>query len=211
MSDAALLRLTQWLSPAFPVGGFAFSQGCETAIQAGEIRSGPTLAGWLGDVLEHGSGRADAILLALALREAEPLDHLTDLARAMAPSRERLEETETQGAAFAATVSALGVAVPPLPFPLAVGVAARGLGLAPERVAALWLQAYAGNLVQVAVRLVPLGQVEGQAVLAGLQPLILRIAAEAATARPRDIGSAAFRADLAAMRHETLEVRLCRT
>lgn len=227
--DAALLRLAQWLSPAFPVGGYAYSQGLDWAIATGRLHSAESLAAWLGDVLAHGSGRSDAILLCLALRGEGPVEELADLARALAPGRERLVETEAQGAAFAAAVAAVtgGEARPdgtgpdavedamaggrPLPYPLAVGVAARGLGLAPARVAALWLQAAACNLVQVAVRLVPLGQAEGQRVLAGLQPLILRLAAEAAAAGPEDIGSGSFGADLAGMLHETQEVRLCRT
>jgi urease accessory protein len=210
-TDAALLSLAQWLSPAFPVGGYTFSQGLEWAIATGEVTSAADLGRWLGDTLEHGAGRCDAILLGLALRDAAPLQDLADLAAALAPARERRMETEAQGTAFAAAMAALGRAVPAVAYPLAVGVAARGLGLPAGQVAALWLQAWAGNLVQIAVRLVPLGQGEGQAVLAGLQPPILRIAAEAATAGPEALGSAAFMADLAAMHHETMEVRLCRT
>jgi urease accessory protein len=203
--------LAQWLSPAFPVGGYTFSQGLEWAIAQGTVNSADSLRAWLADLLEHGSGRSDAILLALALRDEMSPEELADLAAALAPGRERRMETEAQGAAFAAAQSALGADVPPLAYPLAVGVAARRLGLPAAQVAALWLQAYAGNLVQIAVRLVPLGQGEGQAVLAALHPLILRIAAEAAGAGPEALGSGAFLADLAAMHHETQEVRLCRT
>lgn len=208
---AALLTLAQWLSPAFPVGGYAWSQGLEHAIATGAVADPASLSAWLTDLLAHGAARGDAILLCLALRDTAPLDDLADLARALAPSRQRLEETEAQGAAFAVTVSALGPAVPSLPFPLAVGVAARDLKLPPAQVAALWLQAWAGTLVQVAVRFVPLGATDGQRVLAGLQPVILRIAAEAAMAGPDALGTAAFGADLAGMHHETMDVRLCRS
>ena len=209
----ARLVLAQWLSPAFPVGGFAFSQGLEWAIAGGEVATAGALRGWLEGCLAHGAGRSDAILLCLALRgEDSGLDSgLDDLARALAPARERLEETEAQGAAFAAAVGALGVDVAPSPLPLVVGRAARGLGLEPAEVAALWLQAQACNLIQIAVRLVPLGQGDGQRMLLELQPLILRLAEEAAGAGPEDLGAAAFRADLASLRHETMEVRLCRT
>ena len=209
--SAALLTLAQWLSPAFPVGGFAFSQGLEHAFATGVVRDAGSLRHWLSDVLEHGSGWSDAVLLCLALRQALPDAELAELARALAPGRERLEETEVQGSAFADAVAALGLTVPAVPYPLAVGIAARGLGLPPAQVAGLWLQAMLGNLVQVAVRLVPLGQSDGQRVLAALQPAILHTARRAATATPDDIGSAAFMADLAALAHETMEVRLCRT
>ncbi len=209
MSAAGRLTLAQWLSPAFPVGGFAFSQGLEWAIARGEVGTAEALRGWLEGCLAQGAGRSDAILLCLALRGED--SGLDDLARALAPSRERLEETEAQGAAFAAAVGALGMQVAAAPYPLAVGRAARGLGLEATEVAALWLQAQATNLVQIAVRLVPLGQGDGQRVLGAVQPLILALAEEAAVAGPEALGSATFRADLASMQHETMEVRLCRT
>ena len=209
----ARLVLAQWLSPAFPVGGFAYSQGLEWAIAAGEVGTAEALRGWLEGCLAQGAGRSDAILLCLALRgpDSGPESGLDDLARALAPARERLEETEAQGAAFAAAVGALGMQVAAAPYPLAVGRAARGLGLEATEVAALWLQAQATNLVQIAVRLVPLGQGDGQRVLGAVQPLILALAEEAAQAGPEEFGSATFRADLASMQHETMEVRLCRT
>jgi urease accessory protein len=65
--------------------------------------------------------------------------------------------------------------------------------------------------VQAAVRFVPLGQTEGQAVLAALHPMILQVAAGAVQAGIDQIGSGAFRSDLAAMRHETMDVRIFRT
>lgn len=212
MTDAALLTLTQWLSPAFPVGGYAYAHGLEWAISAGDVRSAETLAAWLGDVVAHGAGRADAILLCVALSPKADLAALSDLGRALAPARERLEETLAQGRAFLAATNALtGAALPDMPYPVAVGAAARGLGLAPERVAGLYLHAFASNLVQAAVRFVPLGQTEGQQVLAGLHPVILRVAAQAAQAGLDDIGGTALRADMAAMRHETMDVRIFRT
>jgi urease accessory protein len=75
----------------------------------------------------------------------------------------------------------------------------------------VYLHGFAGNLVAVATRFVPLGQTEGQAVLAGVHPVIGEIAGWAATAGLDEIGTAAFGADLAAMRHEDMDVRIFRT
>jgi len=212
MSDSALLTLTQWLSPGFPVGGFAYSHGLEWAISAGEIGCADTLHRWLADVLAHGAGRTDGICLCLALRTGTDLAALAAIAGALAPTRERLEESCAQGSAFLATTNALtGDSLPDMPYPVAVGAAARGLGLAPERVAALYLHAFAANLVQAAVRFVPLGQTAGQQVLARLHPLILTLAADAAQAGIVVLGGTALRSDLAAMRHETMDVRIFRT
>jgi urease accessory protein len=207
-----LLKLVQWLSPAFPVGGYAYSHGLETAIAGGRVRDAGTLRAWLGTVLCNGSGRADAVLLCAAM--APDADHaeLRDLAASLAASSERWTETMDQGRAFTETHNALtGNVFPAAPLPVAVGRAAAQLPVPPARVAALYLHAFASNLVSGAVRFVPLGQTEGQAVLAGLHPDIEEVAAEAARTRPDDIATSAFGADLAAMAHETLDVRIFRT
>ena len=207
-----LLALTQWLSPAFPVGAFAWSHGLEAAIASGQVRDAAALGDWLADILRFGAGPVDAALLVLAMTGAAPLPELALLAEALAPARERRDETLAQGAAFVRTVNAVtGRDLPAMALPVAVGAAAAGLSLAPETVAALYLQGFASNLVTVAVRFVPLGQTEGQAVLARLQPVIAAVAARAVAEGAHAIGSAAFGADLAAMTHEEMEVRLFRS
>ncbi len=212
MSDAGLLTLVQWLSPAFPVGSYAYSHGLEWAISAGEVTSAATLQAWIGVILTEGAGRTDAILLAHALRGEGSLSDLAALAEALPASRERWVETMEQGRALSATVNALtGQDHPAMAYPVALGVAARGLGLEVERVVGLYLAAFASNLALVGVRFVPLGQTNGQRVLASLHPLIGRVAAEAALAGLDDLGSGAFRGDLAAMRHEDMDVRIFRT
>ncbi|GHE02587.1 urease accessory protein UreF [Defluviimonas sp. 20V17] len=210
-ADAGLLRLTQWLSPAFPLGGFAYSHGLEAAVTAGQVRGAGDLRQWVADVLREGAGRADAILLAQALAGADP-GPLDDLARALASSRERLAETVEQGSALIRTINALtGAAHPPMALPVALGVVARGLDLPPAQVIALYLQAFAGNIVMAGVRFIPLGQTEGQAALAALHPVILAVAEEAAAAPLEALGGAAIGSDIAAMAHETLETRIFRT
>lgn len=211
-TDYALLSLVQWLSPAFPTGAFACSHGLEQVITDGHVHDSGTLTNWLTDILSLGTGQQDAILLSHALDPDADHDALSDLARALASSRERLTETLDQGAAFARTVAALtGHEMPPRPLPIAVGAASQSLKLPKTQIIALYLHAFASNLVSVAVRFVPLGQTEGQLVLAALHPLIGQIANDAARASLDDIGTAAFAADIAAMRHETLPVRIFRT
>ena len=74
MTDAGLLTLAQWLSPAFPLGSFAYSQGLETAMVEGHVRDAETLRIWLDDILTHGAGQTDAILLTQARQAEEGLD-----------------------------------------------------------------------------------------------------------------------------------------
>lgn len=215
MTDpAALLTLTQWLSPAFPTGAFAYSHGLERVVAEGKVTDAATLQAWLEGILRHGAGWQDAVLLAVGLRDGADLDALDALARALAPSAERLRETLDQGQAFARTVSALtGQTLPPRPLPVALAdaVGRAALALPPALVIALYLQAFTGNLTTIAVRHVPLGQTEGQSVLARLAPLLTALAARAASATLDDLGGAALAAELAAFEHETQDIRIFRT
>ncbi|MCA0922103.1 urease accessory protein UreF [Pseudooceanicola nanhaiensis] len=211
-TDAAML-LHQWLSPAFPVGAFAYSHGLEYAVHAGEVSDRATLEGWLETALRLGAGRSDAILLAHGYR-ADPaeLAEIAELAAALAPSAERLLETEQQGRAFAETVNALyGYDLPPMPYPVALGAAAARQGLPLADTLRLYLQAFAANLASAAVRLVPLGQTDGQRAVMALLPTCAALAAEAETAPLDEIGSCALSIDIAAMRHETQATRLFRS
>jgi urease accessory protein len=207
----AMQVLAAWFSPAYPVGAYSYSHGLEWAVEAGEVADGAGLAAWTADLVEFGAGRSDAILLARAM-EAEDPAPLAELAEALAPSSERQLETMAQGAAFARTTTAAwGVAVPPMPYPVAVGHAARRLGLPPGPTVTLYLQAFAANLVSAGVRLVPLGQTDGQRITAALLPLVARVAEAALTAPLDAVGGTAVRADLAAMLHETQYTRLYRS
>ena len=200
-----LLTLVQWLSPAFPTGAFACSHGMETAIADGRLTTPSQVQGWLETLIAQGSGWQDAVLLAQGLNPDADLDALTDTARALAASAERWIETRDQGAAFAATVAPVtGTPQPPRPLPLAVAQAARGLDVPAAEALTLFLHAFATNLVTIAVRAVPLGQSQGQAILAALATVIRATATRAATAGLDDLATSAFASDLAAMAHETL-------
>lgn len=207
-TDTRLVTLAQWLSPSFPIGAFAYSHGLEWAVQAGLVRDADDLQGWLTDLLTCGSGRTDAIWVWQAMAGGD-LVALDAQARAFAASAERLREASRQGAAFAATVNAVwGLRVPPVVLPLAVGAAARQMGFAGGDVVALHAHAFASNLTAAAIRLVPLGQTEGQRVLAALTPICAQLADDTRGAGPDDIYSNCFLSDIAAMRHETQTTRL---
>lgn len=209
MTLAARLTLARWLSPAFPLGSFAYSHGLEAAMAEGRVATAAQVGDWVSDVLRFGSGWVDAVFLAQALRPGADHDALGEMARAMAASRERWQETSDQGAAFVRTVNAVtGQSLASAPLPVAVGRAARELGLPSDEVVALYLNAFATALVQAAVRFIPLGQTGGQAVLARLAPEIVGIAGRAVAADIEDVLSASFGADLSAMEHETLQPRI---
>jgi urease accessory protein len=213
----ARYRLMTWLSPAYPVGAFSYSHGIEHAVEAGLVTDRFSLSRWIEDCLRHGSGRSDGILAAHAWRaeDAATRAGLAELAVALQPARERLLETEAQGAAFqlvtAAVWPAEAIDAGPLPYPVAVGVAARAHAIPLEEMLEAYLWAFAANLVSAGVRLVPLGQTDGQRVQADLMPVILEVARNVEASGLDDIGGCAFRAEIAAMRHETQHVRLFRS
>jgi len=215
-----------WLSPAYPVGAFSYSSGIEWAVEAGDVHDADTLKRWLAVMLAEGGGFCDAVQFAHAHHAAAGEDDkvlraVAELASAFAPSKERHLETTAQGAAF---VEATRAAWPcaaldrlkaawdgALAYPVAVAVAAAGHGIALEPALAAYLQAVAANWVSAGVRLVPLGQTDGQRVLAALEPVIAVTAARALATSLDDLGSATFRADLAGSRHETQYTRLFRS
>ncbi len=214
-----VLRLLAWLSPAFPTGAFAYSHGLEWAIESGDISDETTLRDWLADILTHGAGRSDAILLRHAKRAADvaALAELSELASALAPSRERRIETLAQGGAFARAALAwrserlAALAGNDLPYPVAVGALAADHGIDEDATVAAYLQAITTNLISAVVRLVPLGQTAGLRVLVALEPTVAAVATETRTATLDDLGGACFRSEIAAMRHETQHTRLFRT
>ena len=220
MRDTApLQRLLTWLSPAFPVGSFAWSQGLETVIVDGRVRTGAELKDWIGGTLAHGGLRTDSIILAHAHRgvaDAAVLQDLADLALALTAPGERELETTLTGDAFGIAARAWPSDVytrlpQPCPYPVAVGAiaAAHGVGLGETLIGYLTASVHAQ--VSVAVRLVPLGQTAGLQVMAALESTIAGLADTAALASLDDIGGIAYAADIAQMRHETIGTRVFRS
>jgi urease accessory protein len=223
---AALYRLMTFLSPAFPVGAFAYSSGIEWAVEAGDITDAASLRDWLAAMLADGSGFCDGVFLAQAHRAASARDEaglreIAELAAAFVPSRERQLETTTQGRAFIEIARAawtcdgldelIAVCSGAIVYPIAVGVvsAAHAIPLAPAMHA--FLHALVSNWISAGSRLVPLGQTDSQRVLASLEPVVVATANRALQASLDDLGSATFRADLASLRHETQYTRLFRS
>ncbi|MGN6572176.1 MAG: urease accessory protein UreF [Pseudolabrys sp.] len=220
----SLYRLMAWLSPAYPVGAFSYSSGIEWAVESGDITNAETLKDWLATMLADGGGFCDAVLFVHAYRatdDAAALRNVAELAAALAPSKERHLETTAQGNAF---VDATRAAWPcdaldrlksawdgPVAYPVAVAVAAAGHRIPLAPALAAFLQALVANWVSAGVRLVPLGQTDGQRVVAALEPVVTETAQRALGTPLEDMGASAVRADLASLRHETQYTRLFRS
>jgi urease accessory protein len=226
VDGGSLLPLFIWLSPGFPVGAFAYSHGLEWAVEAGDVVDAGSLQSWLADLMEFGAPRSDAFLFSAGFRFAAAADwpaliETNALAVALTASAERRLETTAQGAAFIAAARAAWDCEPlrrldealgqRVAYPIAVAAAAGGHCAPLEASVQAFALAQAANLISAALRLSAIGQTEGQKVLAALLPRIKALAREAVCANLADLGGAAFRSDIAAMRHETQYSRLFRS
>ena len=229
VSQVALLRLQSWLSPAFPTGSYSYSHGIEWAVEAGHVHDRKSLVDWLEADLCYGSGRNEAIFFIEAWRSAadddcEKLFEIAELAAAFRSTSEFALEASQQATASLATlrrvwpdpfIKSLSELLSELRVSPVLSVVL-GVRTATQRIPATlalpaFLQSYLANLVTAGVRLVPLGQTDGQLAIAELEPAVLAVAAQAEEATIQDLGSAAFMVDLASSSHETQYTRLFRS
>jgi urease accessory protein len=225
----ALLKLQSWLSPAFPTGSYSYSHGLEWAVEAGYINDRESLIDWLEVDLCHGSGRNEAIFFSEAWRFAiddarAKLIEIAELAAAFRATSEFALESSQQAAACLATLrrvwpdrvldwlseSLSERHVQPV-LAVVLGIRVARLGIPVGLALPAFLQSCIANLVIAGVRLIPLGQTDGQLALAELEQAVLAASVEAENATIDDLGSAAFMVDLASMAHETQYTRLFRS
>ena len=222
--------LTAMFSPAFPIGSFTYSHGMEAAINTGDIHDFESSRDWIETCLVGGSGRNDSILMANS-HKALPTDFknvelekvetntkvkkINELAFALSAGAERAQESRELGANFTRIIKEVyNVDMElflPVTYPVSLGIATQRLGCELSLSLTFFLQSFVTNLISVAVRTVPLGQSDGQIMLAQLMPAITAVAQDATTAPLDEIGGYALLADHAAILHETLEPRIYRT
>jgi urease accessory protein len=228
-ADPALLTLLQFSDGLFPAGGFAHSFGLETYVQDGRVRDRHDLEMFVAAHLDGSAGPADAAAAAIAVgvaRRDEPhewlaLDARLDAMKTVPEFRAASRQMGRQALRVAA-----GLGDDPFLGRLARAVdddraaahhatvfgAAVGLGGAePERAAAAYLYSTAALLVGAGLRLIALGQLDGQRVLAAMRGRIERLAAAAAMATVDDLWSFNPALELAGIRHAALDMRLFRS
>ena len=226
-TEASLYRLLAWLSPGFPIGAFSYSHGLEAAVESGQVADRRSLETWVVAIVTQGGGRVDADIL----REAHRAAAAGDVAALVAVNRHGLAfrgaaelalEASSQGDAFLAACR-LAWSVPlldcwaaaldgePASHAAAFGAAAGATGIPLPAALAGYLQAMAANLISAGLRLGVIGQTDGQRILAALEPMVVRAAAEALDRSESEFGSASVLADLAAIAHETQRTRLFRS
>ena len=226
MADA-LYRLLAWLSPAYPIGGFSYSHGIETAVEEGLVINRPSLVAWLQTVLGAGTGRVDGVLFAAAWRAAEAkdwpaFDAVAERAAAWRGTSEMALESRQQGGSFLSITRTAWLHADldaaherlngEIALPVAVALAAAAHGIALEAALEGYLHAFTANLISAAVRVVPLGQTDGQIALASLEGAVHKaVAAALVVTDLGEVGTATPLLDWCSMRHETQYTRLFRS
>lgn len=226
-----LLRLQAWLSPSFPIGGFSYSHGLEEVVATGHVNDADSLFFWIEAAVKHGTGRVDGMLLVAAWRAVDAGDHerligVAEIGAAMRGTAELALESNAQGEAFLETAraawpnEAMNAAItamkqskisPASPVPVVVGLVSACHRIPVESALPMYIQSFASGIVSAGVRLIPLGQTDGQRVIARLQPIVEHASAAAIVARFEDIGGATPVIDLASMAHEMRDGRLFRS
>ena len=218
----AAYRLLSWLSPNFPVGAFSYSHGLEQAVEVGRVATPTALVEWIETVLLLGMGRTDGLFFREAYRaanedDAERLAEIAILAAAFQPTAEFALESHAQGAAFLRAVTSawpagnLPALTPPVAYPVAVAVACSAHGITLTEGLHAYFHALAANLISAGLRLIPLGQTDGQLTLARLEASVAATTDQALAIPFDDLGSAAPVIEFASMSHETQYTRLFRS
>lgn len=229
MTDPRLLSLLHFADSAFPTGGYAHSFGLETYCQAGLVRGSENLERYLVAQIEGSAGPCDATAAVGALRAAaredlqtcreidatleamKPVKEFRDGSRQMGRQTLRVAAALTGEARLVCYAADVENGLAPGHHAVAYGLAAAALGWEPEAAATAYLYSTAALLVGAALRLLSMGQMEGQRVLWSLHPVIERVAREAATRDAADLWSFAPGIEIAGIRHATLEMRLFRS
>lgn len=225
-SNQALYLLQTWFSPSFPIGAYTYSHGLENAFETGLVTNLDQAVEWVSNIVRLGSGFADAIFVkeayqAVAADDYDALSRQCEFAAAFAGTKELRLESEAQGAAFIEIIQktepseALEKLIAhnggPYPYAIIAGALAGEKRVEQSAIMTAYLHGFVSNLSSALVRIIPLGQTEGQIIIARLSPVIEETVSAAMETPLNEISSSALMVDLTSMQHETQYTRLFRS
>lgn len=221
-NDLALLGLLQLVSPALPIGAFAFSQGLESAFELGWVTDEATLGNWLEGVLEDGLTRCELPALARlhAAWATDDSEALAEWDAWLAANRETAElaaEDNRLGASLTRLLESLGLLPESPPLPAGAGYVtvfawtahARGVAKRQALLGLAW--AWLENQLAVACKALPLGHTAAQRLVEWLRPALVAAVDEALMLEDDALGPALPGLALASALHETQYSRLFRS
>ena len=214
-----ILKLLTWNNQAFPIGSYSFSSGLEYAVESNLITTGDELQSWLKNLLNFGSIQTDAILLVEAwklMREKKyrNLIELNNFAISLNQSYEKYIENYEQGKSFIKITSDAWnhkFQSKNLTFPLAYASSAYQENIKLEDTLISYLHANLCNLLSAGIKLIPLGQTEGQRIQIKLNLYIEEEYKIILKKDMNDIGNCGWVNDIVSMQHENQFTRIFRT
>jgi urease accessory protein len=222
----SLVRLLQLASPALPIGAYSYSQGLEWAVESGAVHDAASARRWIGDLLELVVARGEAAVawrLVIAAQHGDwpAFVRWNGWFRASRETAELRAETAQMGGSLVRLALELEILdalacdvlphLDPVALPAAFALAARGFGVPGDCALTAYVWSWLENQVLAAVKLVPLGQVAGQRLLASLGASIPAVVATAMAIDDEGISTFAPGFAIASIRHETQYTRLFRS
>jgi urease accessory protein len=225
-SQQSLYKLQTWFSPSFPVGAYTYSHGLEYAFETGLVTNVDQAVDWIGEIISSGNGYSDVVFALLAHEAITNNDHeqlykTAEFAAAFSGTKELRLESEAQGAAFIEIIQKVepnsGIDLltdiwpGPYVYPIAIGVAAGAIGIDRHAMATAILHGFVSNLASALVRIVPLGQTDGQRIIAQLSNVVETAVSNALSTGLDELSTSTLMVDLTSMHHETQYTRLFRS
>ena len=227
VGDAVLLQLMWLASPALPVGGFSYSEALEAAVDDGRVTGEASAAGWLANQMALAPARADLPVLAQAHAawQRHDLARVTALNDFIGRTRETRElrlQSEQMGRSLVewlrnqaqgddARLAHLAALAPSPTWPVAFALATARADASAAQALHASLFGWAENMVQAALKAVPLGQLAGQRILQALVEKMPALIAQALATSDDDMQSFSPMLGIASARHEIQYSRLFRS
>lgn len=222
IDNQALLKLLQLTSPALPVGAFSYSEGLETLVMQGHLSDSDALYNWLVQELRYGNVQFDVAIATRAHQNytiPEQLHYWNHWLTASRDTAELRQQSWQMGRALVRLVQTLHPELEPTftacgtpcNFPVVFGIIAAHWQIDVHTMALGYLQSWAANLIGAAVKLVPLGQTDGQSCLLQLIPELGATAESLVVLQDDELYVSGWGGAIASMQHETLYTRLFRS
>jgi urease accessory protein len=225
--DVVLLQLMWLASPALPVGGFSYSEALETAVDDGRVTGEASAAGWLLNQMALAPSRADLPVLAQAhlawqRHDLARVTQLNDFIGRTRETRELRQQSEQMGRSLVEwlrnqpghdeeRLRHLASLAPSPTWPIAFALATARANASAAQALHASLFGWAENMVQAALKAVPLGQLAGQRILQALVDRMPPLIAAALEMGDDDMQSFSPMLGIASARHETQYSRLFRS
>ena len=214
-----ILKLLTWNNQSFPIGSYSFSSGLEFAVESKIINTGKDLQDWLNDLLRYGSLHSDALILLEACKLASEkenikINNLNNFAISLNQSSEKYIENYEQGKSFMKITEDAwdhSFINKKLIFPIAYALAAVQENINREDILICYLHSSLCNLLAAGIKLIPLGQTEGQKIQVELNKYIETEYKTLLKKNLNDIGNCGWVNDIVSMKHENQFTRIFRT